>query len=89
MYEVIQCDSKQITLKYIFPHNDPDPPSTVSFRIDNEDEEFKVGDHIALSIRIAHLCHDCKKREGKTFYEQLNIHLCDECVNVRPLEHHQ
>jgi hypothetical protein len=86
MYEVILCDDKRITLKYILPNDDPEPPSTISFRIDNANEGYKVGDHVVLSIKTAHLCNDCKKKQADNFFPQLNIHLCDGCVEIRAEE---
>lgn len=86
MYEIVMCDDNRITLKYIFPNNDPDPPSTISFRIDNEDQRYKVGDHVLLSIQTAHLCHDCKKRQAYNFFSHLNVYICQECVEIRANE---
>lgn len=79
MYEVVMCDDKRITLRYILQNNDPEPPATVSFSIDNADNAFQIGDTVALKIRTVHLCQQCRQTEADEYFLNLSLWLCDKC----------
>jgi len=50
MFEIIACDEQRVTLKWKGEEIDPDPASTITLRIDNSDNFFKVGDRINLRL---------------------------------------
>ena len=52
MYEIIAIAKDRMTLKWIGEQTDPDPASTISFRIDNEDEFFRLGDNVSIKLRL-------------------------------------
>lgn len=52
MYKIIACANDRMTLEWIGDKIDPDPASTITFRIDNSDSFFRTGDKVEVKLAL-------------------------------------